>query len=310
MIPRSSQKQSESAFEELTAPRWKGKAVWTVAEATAAEIDSTNILQASLKAMSDAVRALEIRPHCVLVDGCNRPPDLLRKGEQWTRGSKADERTKADEKQTKLSSFFAPRQVTAPADAPWRPRRVDAVINGDAQVVCISAASIIAKVHRDRIMAELHATHPQYGFADHKGYATASHLEAISKHGPCPAHRRSFAPVRDALSIEGLSTPAGLKNAKTAAIGLAPMQTDTPEKLPAASKRVPSAAAEVKKGKRSRKQLEGPAAALAAGTRRRIEDLGATENSVHATEFSAPVGGFGAQLEFLGEGTPNFKVHE
>jgi ribonuclease HII len=76
---------------------------------------------------------------------------------------------------------------------------VRAVVRGDAKVACISAASILAKVHRDRLCAELHAEHPQYGFDDHKGYATKKHLEALRTHGPCPQHRRSFAPVRDAL---------------------------------------------------------------------------------------------------------------
>ena len=61
-----------------------------------------------------------------------------------------------------------------------------------------SAASIIAKVHRDRLLRELHAAHPRYGFDGHKGYSTPVHLAALREHGPCVHHRRSFAPVRDA----------------------------------------------------------------------------------------------------------------
>ncbi len=74
-----------------------------------------------------------------------------------------------------------------------------AVIQGDARVEAISAASILAKVYRDRRLRELDACHPQYGFARHKGYPTAEHLEALRRHGPCPAHRRSYRPVREVL---------------------------------------------------------------------------------------------------------------
>lgn len=78
----------------------------------------------------------------------------------------------------------------------------EAVVGGDATVQAISAASILAKVHRDRLCLELHARHPYYGFATHKGYATAEHLAALRRHGACVAHRRSFAPVRDVLDAE------------------------------------------------------------------------------------------------------------
>lgn len=125
-----------------------------IAQASVAEIDRLNILQATLLAMQRAVDGLRLRPHLVVVDG-NRPPVL--------------------------------------------PMPVRAIVQGDAKVACISAASILAKVHRDRLCAELHAEHPQYGFDGHKGYATKTHLDALRVHGPCPQHRRSFAPVRDAL---------------------------------------------------------------------------------------------------------------
>ena len=74
-----------------------------------------------------------------------------------------------------------------------------AVVKGDARVPAISAASILAKVSRDRAMVELDARHPEYGFASHKGYPTKQHLAALKAHGPLPEHRRSFAPVRRAL---------------------------------------------------------------------------------------------------------------
>jgi ribonuclease HII len=75
----------------------------------------------------------------------------------------------------------------------------EAIVKGDAKVKAISAASILAKVHRDRLCLALHEEHPQYGFDGHKGYATAAHLAALRAHGACAQHRRSFAPVREAL---------------------------------------------------------------------------------------------------------------
>jgi len=77
----------------------------------------------------------------------------------------------------------------------------EAIIGGDAKVKAISAASILAKVHRDRLCQELHLQHPQYGFGDHKGYATPAHLAALKAHGACVQHRRSFAPVREAARV-------------------------------------------------------------------------------------------------------------
>jgi ribonuclease HII len=123
-----------------------------IAEASVAEIDTLNILQATLLAMRRAVGGLRLVPARVLVDG-NRLPLL-----------------------------------TVPAEA---------VVRGDATVKSISAASILAKVHRDRLCLQLHEAHPQYGFARHKGYGTADHLAALRTHGACVVHRRSFAPVRD-----------------------------------------------------------------------------------------------------------------
>jgi ribonuclease HII len=76
----------------------------------------------------------------------------------------------------------------------------EAIVKGDAKVAAISAASILAKVHRDRLCVELHAQHPQYGFDVHKGYPTPAHLSALRLHGPCDQHRRSYAPVRAAAA--------------------------------------------------------------------------------------------------------------
>jgi len=77
------------------------------------------------------------------------------------------------------------------------------IVHGDTSILSIAAASIIAKVERDRIMRALDESYPGYGFAAHKGYAVPAHKEALSRLGPCPAHRRSFAPVREALARRG-----------------------------------------------------------------------------------------------------------
>jgi len=126
----------------------------SIAQASVEEIDTLNILQATMLAMKRAVEGLRLRPNKVLVDG-NRLPQLRIQAE--------------------------------------------AVIGGDAKIKSISAASILAKVHRDRLCVELHREHPQYGFDGHKGYCTPEHLAALRAHGACPHHRRSFAPVREML---------------------------------------------------------------------------------------------------------------
>lgn len=76
------------------------------------------------------------------------------------------------------------------------------IIKGDALSVSIAAASIVAKVTRDRLMANYHETFPEYGFLSHKGYGTAEHLERLARHGPCSIHRRTFSPVQEVMSAE------------------------------------------------------------------------------------------------------------
>lgn len=79
----------------------------------------------------------------------------------------------------------------------------EAIVGGDAKVAAISAASILAKVHRDRWCAGLHEQYPHYGFDQHKGYGTLVHLKALREHGACPQHRRGFAPVDAAIAAHG-----------------------------------------------------------------------------------------------------------
>ena len=93
-----------------------------------------------------------------------------------------------------------PRHVLVDGNQlPPLPMPAEAIVQGDAKVAAISAASILAKVQRDRLCAELHAQWPHYGFDRHMGYPTAMHLAALREHGACPAHRRSYAPVRAVL---------------------------------------------------------------------------------------------------------------
>ncbi len=127
-----------------------------IGEASVAEIDAINILQATMLAMTRAVEALPQSPAHILVDG-NRLP-------QW-------------------------------------PHSAEAVIGGDAIHPCISAASIIAKEHRDRIMIAADARYPGYGWARNKGYGAAVHMAALQTLGITPLHRKSFAPVAKAIGV-------------------------------------------------------------------------------------------------------------
>ena len=136
---------------------------WAIGRAEVEEIDTLNILQASLLAMTRAFDALTVLPELALVDG-NRLPDVSCIG-RWIK-------------------------------------------KGDQVVVAIQAASIIAKVARDREMVEMDARYPGYGLAKHKGYPTPQHLDALKKQGPSPIHRMSFGPCKEALLQKGLSTRA------------------------------------------------------------------------------------------------------
>ena len=147
-----SEKKREMLFVEI-----QEKAVaWAIAEASHAEIDQLNILQASLLAMRRAVEALHIQPQHVLVDGNKIPQGLS--------------------------------------------MSCEAIVGGDALHAEISAASILAKVTRDRQMVVLDQQHPQFGFAQHKGYPTKMHFAAIAEHGVIDQHRRSYAPIKQALA--------------------------------------------------------------------------------------------------------------
>jgi len=101
-----------------------------------------------------------------------------------------------------LTDGFAVRGLGVPALAMWK---------GDEVAACVAAASVVAKVTRDRLMRELHLRYPQYGFARHKGYSTPGHMKALTAHGPCPEHRRSFVNVGGAACADPaqVSVPGG-----------------------------------------------------------------------------------------------------
>jgi ribonuclease HII len=151
-----SKKLSAQRREQLAGEIKASAMAWSVAWADAAEIDALNILHATMLAMRRAILGLAVTPGAVQVDG-NRLPDL---------------------------SFYG--------------HKLDgqAIVGGDALVPAISAASIIAKTTRDRIMVQLDHCYPGYEFARHKGYGTEIHRARLREHGPCEQHRRSFAPVR------------------------------------------------------------------------------------------------------------------
>jgi ribonuclease HII len=94
-----------------------------------------------------------------------------------------------------IDGTHVPQDLPCPAQA---------IIKGDSIHPCIMAASILAKVSRDRYMQALDRRYPQFGFAKHKGYPTAAHLQALGEHGVCPEHRRSFAPVRKTLAAQSV----------------------------------------------------------------------------------------------------------
>jgi len=151
--------------ERLAAVIQQQAVSWGVGIVEVETIDRINILSASFSAMVQAWQRLDPRPDCILLDGNHMIPRIAFNSAGFTRGA-------------------LPRQR--------------AIVKGDRLCLSISAASILAKVARDAIMMELDRIYPEYGFAGHKGYGCAAHLEALRHFGPSPVHRRSFQPVREA----------------------------------------------------------------------------------------------------------------
>jgi len=165
-------KQLSVEVREELAPLIRDKALaWGLGMARAREIDRLNILQATFLAMARAVACLRVCAASLAVDGNKTIPGPVLKAVLASKG-------------------YDSRAAT-PFDVPQR-----YVIGGDATVPAISAASILAKVHRDRLMASLDKRYPGYGLARHKGYGTAEHLAAVRDLGPCTIHRMTFRGVR------------------------------------------------------------------------------------------------------------------
>lgn len=159
-------KRLSPAKRESLARQIRERAVWSLGIVWPERIDRINILQASLEAMARAAASLALRPALLLLDGNQLIPDHVLRS-VW-RGP-------------------APGQK--------------AIVHGDALVEAISAASILAKTFRDRLMIRMGRRWPQYGFEKHKGYGVPEHLRAIASFGPCPLHRRSFAGVRQQATL-------------------------------------------------------------------------------------------------------------
>jgi ribonuclease HII len=137
---------------------------WGVGVVEVEVIDRINILKASLLAMVKALDCLKAPPDCLLIDGNQIIPSELILNSKFYAGGSLYQKT---------------------------------IVKGDLLCLSIAAASIIAKVARDKMMVELDKHYPEYGFAAHKGYTCPAHLEALRRHGPSLIHRQSFQPVRD-----------------------------------------------------------------------------------------------------------------
>ena len=154
-----SKKLSEKCREELFLEIKEKAAAYGIGIVSPEVIDSINILQATLKAMCHAASVLKVRPKGLLIDGNQTIPEPL----------------------------FRQRAACWPSSP-----RQKSIVDGDALVPVISAASIIAKTFRDMLMDKLDHRYPGYGFAKHKGYGSKEHFAALRELGPCPMHRKTF----------------------------------------------------------------------------------------------------------------------
>lgn len=182
-------KKLSAARRERLASEIRAKALaWCVAEASVEEVDAINILQATLLAMQRAVAGLSVTPQ-------GRPKAAGADCPLWGWGA-------ASRFCERGGPLLTPLEVLIDGNrCPVLAIPARAIIGGDASVMEISAASILAKTVRDAGMRDLHGQFPQYGFDRHKGYGTVAHLAALRTHGPSVAHRKSFAPVREQLEL-------------------------------------------------------------------------------------------------------------
>lgn len=150
-------KKREYLYELLRQEEQAGHILCGIGEASAAEIDELNILQATFMAMRRAVENLPQKPDIALIDGNRLPKDF--------------------------------------------PCANECFIGGDGRSYSIAAASILAKVYRDRLMSEMAKQYPHYGFEKNAGYGTKAHIEGLRLHGVTPQHRRSYRPIKEFLAI-------------------------------------------------------------------------------------------------------------
>lgn len=178
---RLSPKRREILYREIL----ENAVAYKIVEIPPSFIDEHNILQATLEGMRQAITAIAAEDCICFVDGPFTPSmGSLMSTFNRLHASRIFFKTDPITQQKTLCIRSSPQFIIEP------------VINGDALHACIAAASILAKVWRDRYMTELHKQYPQYHFDRHKGYGTALHLAALREYGPCPIHRFSFAPVR------------------------------------------------------------------------------------------------------------------
>lgn len=153
-----SAKKREELYKLIQEEEAAGNLSYGIGEASAAEIDEINILQATFLAMRRAMAALKCKPNTALVDG-NRMP----------------------------VGFVCPCKT---------------IVKGDAKSFSIAAASVMAKVYRDRLMAELAQKYPWYGFEKNAGYGTKAHIDGLKQHGITPQHRKSYRPIAEIIAAQ------------------------------------------------------------------------------------------------------------
>lgn len=153
-----SAKKREELYKLIQTEEIAGNLSYGIGEATAAEIDEINILQATFLAMRRAIAALKCKPNMALVDG-NRTP----------------------------VGFVCPCKT---------------IVKGDAKSFSVAAASVMAKVYRDRLMAELAQKYPWYGFEKNAGYGTKAHIDGLKQYGITPEHRKSYRPIAEIIAAK------------------------------------------------------------------------------------------------------------
>jgi ribonuclease HII len=210
------EEERETLYPEILEAEKKGFLVSGVAVLDHNKIDEINIFQATLLGMTQAVEEVQSKlskladkkklPCYVFIDGPKVPNQICAKVDEWCEAAEKKDKSKTE---TCMAIQGA-----------------EGVIGGDAKVYSIAAASLIAKVTRDRIMRDLDKKFPEYGFAIHKGYGVPAHVAAIFKHGPCEIHRRSFNPVKTMVAKEKAAAEAAASSSSSSSSAEASASAD------------------------------------------------------------------------------------